>query len=70
MWMVVVLHASFTASYNGLSMSLAPQATGTWVPSLLMTASACVAAALMVVFLRKEGATTSASDRAQETEVG
>ncbi len=70
MWMVVVLHASFTASYNSVSVSLGPQATGTWVPSLLTTASACVAAALVVRFLKEEAATTGETDRAQETEVG
>ena len=70
MWMVVVLHASFTASFNGLAVALGPQATGTWVPILLTTASACVAAALTAAFLGEWGATTGAPDRAQETAVG
>ncbi len=70
MWMVVVLHASFTASYNGLSVALGPQATGTWAPTLLTTASACVAAALTAAYLGEGGATTGATDRAQENAVG
>jgi uncharacterized protein len=70
MWMVVVLHASFTASYNGLAVALGPQATGTWVPTLLTTASACVAAALAAAYLGEGGATTGATDRAQDTAVG
>jgi membrane protease YdiL (CAAX protease family) len=70
MWMVVVLHASFTASYNGLAVALGPQATGTWVPTLLTTASACVAAALAAAYLGEGGATTGATDRAQDTAIG
>ncbi len=51
LWMVVVLHAAVTASGNSVSVALGPAEIGTWVPMLLMTVSACIAAALMVAHL-------------------
>ena len=51
MWMVVLLHAAVTASYNSLSVLLGPSSVGTWVPSVLTTGTVCGAAVLVVALL-------------------
>jgi membrane protease YdiL (CAAX protease family) len=55
MWMVVLLHAAVTASYNSLSVLLGPSSVGTWVPSVLTTATVCGAAVLVVALLGGRG---------------
>jgi membrane protease YdiL (CAAX protease family) len=64
MWMVVLLHAAVTASYNSLSVLLGPASVGTWVPSVLTTATACGAAVLVVALLggRRDAAAYPARD--------
>ena len=67
MWMVVLLHAAVTASYNSLSVPLGPSSVGTWVPSVLTTVTVCGAAVLVVALLGSRGDT--AADRARESQV-
>jgi membrane protease YdiL (CAAX protease family) len=55
MWMVVLLHAAVTASYNSLSVLLGPASVGTWVPSVLTTVTVCGAAVLVVALLGGRG---------------
>jgi membrane protease YdiL (CAAX protease family) len=55
MWMVVLLHAAVTASYNSLSVLLGPSSVGTWVPSVLTTVTICGAAVLVVALLGGRG---------------
>ena len=63
-WMVVLLHAAVTASYNSLSVPLGPSSVGTWVPSVLTTVTACGAAVLVVALLggRRDAAADPARD--------
>jgi hypothetical protein len=68
MWMVVVLHAAVTASYNSISVSLGTTEVGTWVPTVLTTVTVCGAAALMVASLAEKDATTRATSGAHEPE--
>ncbi len=51
MWMVVLLHAAVTASYNSILVLLGPASVGTWIPSVLTTVSVCGAAVLVVALL-------------------
>jgi membrane protease YdiL (CAAX protease family) len=64
MWMVVLLHAAVTASYNSLSVPLGPSSVGTWVPFVLTTVTACGAAVLVVALL--DGRRDAAADPARD----
>ena len=67
MWMVVLLHAAVTASYNSLLVPLGPASVGTWVPSVLTTVTVCGAAVLVVALLGGRG--DAAADPARDPRI-
>ena len=67
MWMVVLLHAAVTASYNSILVLLGPASVGTWIPSVLTTVSVCGAAVLVVALLG--GRRAAARDPARDPRI-
>jgi len=52
LWMVVLIHAAFTAGGNTVAAFVQPVAGGTWVPYIVNVLSACVVAVLVVTLKR------------------
>jgi membrane protease YdiL (CAAX protease family) len=49
LWMVVLMHAAFTAAGNTIMVAIAPARVGTWVPYTVSVLSACGTAILVAV---------------------